>query len=69
MRGVVKIRGKDEVTARLTELYDSLLWHLEQRRRGQQTGPEQDLHILSLLDQLEALLWVLEERSQQPLLH
>lgn len=55
------MRGQTEINERLLEVEEALLQAAEQRERRPHPDPEQDLYILSLLDQLEILLWVLEE--------
>ena len=55
------MRGQREINSRLLEIEEALLQAAEQRQRQERPDPEQDMYILSLLDQMETLLWVLEE--------
>ena len=55
------MRGQGEISSRLLDIEDALLEAVRTRERAERPDPEQDLYILSLLDQLETLLWVLEE--------
>ena len=57
------MRAQNEIDSRLLEIEEALLEAAERRRRQLRPDPEQDLYILSLLDQLETLMWVLEEGS------
>ena len=49
--------------SRPLEIEEALLRAAEQRERRRHPDAEGDLYILSLLDQMETLLWVLEEGS------
>ena len=55
------MRAQNEIDSRLLEIEEALLEAAERRRRQLRPDPEQDMYILSLLDQLETLMWVLEE--------
>ena len=57
------MRAQNEIDSRLLEIEEALLEAAERRRRQLRPDPEQDMYILSLLDQLETLMWVLEEGS------
>ena len=57
------MRAQNEIDSRLLEIEEALLEAAELRRRQLRPDPEQDMYILSLLDQLETLMWVLEEGS------
>ena len=57
------MRARNEIDSRLLEIEEALLEAAERRRRQPKPDPEQDMYILSLLDQLETLMWVLEEGS------
>ena len=55
------MRAQSEINSRLLEIEEALLRAAEQRQRRVLPDAEADLYILSLLDQMETLLWVLEE--------
>lgn len=55
------MRPEAEIADRAEMLRLWLLQAVEQRNNFASAEPEQDLAILSLLDQLETLIWVLEE--------
>lgn len=55
------MRGQSEISSRLLEIEEALMEAAELRRRSPRPDAERDLYILSLLDQMEILLWVLEE--------
>ena len=55
------MRAQSEINSRLLEIEEALLEAAAQREGAARPDPERDLYILSLLDQLEILLWVLEE--------
>ena len=55
------MRAQSEINSRLREIEEALLRAAEQRQRRVLPDAEADLYILSLLDQMETLLWVLEE--------
>ena len=57
------MRAQNEIDSRLLEIEEALLEAAERRRRQLKPDPEQDMYILSLLDQMETLMWVLEEGS------
>ena len=57
------MRAQNEIDSRLLEIEEALLEAAERRQRQLRPDPEQDMYILSLLDQLETLMWVLEEGS------
>lgn len=55
------MRERREIDSRLREVEEALLEAALRRQERSWPDPEQDLFILSLLDQLETLLWVLEQ--------
>lgn len=55
------MRAQSEINSRLLEIEEALLEAAAQREGAARPDAERDLYILSLLDQLEILLWVLEE--------
>ena len=55
------MRAQSEINSRLLEIEEAMLRAAEQRQRRVLPDAEADLYILSLLDQMETLLWVLEE--------
>ncbi|MBR2783897.1 MAG: hypothetical protein IKD93_06885 [Firmicutes bacterium] len=55
------MRERREIDSRLREVEEALLEAALRRQERSGPDPEQDLFILSLLDQLETLLWVLEQ--------
>lgn len=57
------MRAQSEIDSRLLEIEESLLRAAERRQRRLRPDAEEDLYILSLLDQMETLLWVLEQGS------
>ena len=56
-----EMRAQSEINSRLLEIEEAMLRAAEQRQRRVLPDAEADLYILSLLDQMETLLWVLEE--------
>ena len=55
------MRAQSEINSRLLEIEEAMRRAAEQRQRRVLPDAEADLYILSLLDQMETLLWVLEE--------
>ena len=55
------MRAQSEINSRLLEIEEAMLRAAEQRQRRVLPDAEADLYILSLLDQMETLLWVREE--------
>lgn len=58
------MRGAGEISRRLTAVEESLLQAVTAREDFAAPDAEQDLRILSLLEQWETLLWVLEEEGE-----
>lgn len=57
------MRAQSEIDSRLLEVEEALLDEVARRQRRARPDAERDLYILSLLDQLETLLWVLEREQ------
>lgn len=57
------MRAQSEIDSRLLEVEEALLDEVARRQRRDRPDAERDLYILSLLDQLETLLWVLEREQ------
>ena len=56
-----EMRAQSEINSRLLEIEEALLEAASARSRRVSPDAEEDLYILSLLDQMETLRWVLEE--------
>lgn len=63
------LREEADIVIRAESLKHRLLGSLQQRGSQAEASPEHDLLILSLLDQLETLLWVLEETNTDGAIH
>ena len=58
------MRKPDEVSRRLAQVEQALLYAVARREGFAVPDAEHDLFILSLLDQWETLIWVLDEEEQ-----
>ena len=56
-----EMRAQSEINSRLLEIEEALLEAAAARSRRVSPDAAEDLYILSLLDQMETLRWVLEE--------
>ena len=55
------MKGEREIRERAALYQELIVQAMEQRERGRGWRPELDLLLLTMVDRLEALLWVVDE--------